>query len=382
MTRRADPSRDTQAQKAAYLRAQHSMSQEEIGRVLGGISQAHVSRLLRRAEDMGWIVTELHFIDKDIPEDILEEIHRLMEPPGLTEAIQKIGQQSGHCIPGARVFDSGSSSPTPEAAEMRRRRFGRLAAGRLAELLQQSEVVGVAWGRTVNNLIEGLAGKHLISRDQKPIQFVPVCAELLGLAMPEYSSTRLADRLDDLINGGKGERLSLSGVPAYIPRRYKKEQASMVRQYVHDISSYQKIFSDKFPLMAKMDTLISSIGPPDLPVGGAISELLTAGGIKADKLQSLIIGDMGGVLIPHPSLSRSDSRLIDELNMMWTGVNYEHLEHIARQSEQDTRRSGNIVVAIGRDKAPALIEIIRLGLVNELLIDEDLEIALIQAVNS
>lgn len=154
----------------------------------------------------------------------------------------------------------------------------------------------------------------------------------------------------------------------------------MVRQYVYDISSYQKIFRDRFPLVAKMDTLITSIGPLALPVGGSISELLTAGGISADKLRSLIIGDMGGVLIPNPSLNRSEHRLVNELNEMWTGVNCEHLAHIAQESAQDTRRSGNIVVAIGRDKVPALMEIIRLSLVNELLIDKGLARDLEQSV--
>jgi DNA-binding transcriptional regulator LsrR (DeoR family) len=381
MARRADLSRDKQAQKAAYLRAQHNMSQEEIGGVLG-ISQAHVSRLLSRAGEMGCLVTELRFIEQGIPEETLEEIHQLLEPPAITDTIRKIGQQSGRFGPNARVFDSGTDSPTPEAAEMRRRRFGRSAAGRLAELLKQSDVVGVAWGRTVSNLIEGLDGKNLVSRELDPIQFVPTCAELLGLAMPGFSSTRLTERLIDLVNKGNGDRLSLSGVPAYIPRRYKKEQAAAVRQYVYDINSYQKIFRGKFPLASKIDTLLTSIGPPDQPVGGSVADLLTAAGIKAEKLQSLVIGDMGGVLIRQPTLDRSERRLINELNLMWTGLQYEHLEHIAREAAQNPRRTGNIVVAIGQDKAPVLIEIIRLGLVNEIIIDQDLARALVQAVNS
>jgi DNA-binding transcriptional regulator LsrR (DeoR family) len=348
--------------------------------VLGGISQAHVSRLLSRATELGCLVTTLNFVEQGIREETMEEISQLLEPRSLSDAIHKIGQQSGLCVPAARVFNSGTNSPTPEAGEMRRRRFGRAAAGRLTELLQPSEIVGVAWGRTVSNLIDGLAGNQQISKKRGPIQFVPTCAELLGLAMPEYSSTRLTDRLVDLINNGKGDRLSLSGVPAYIPRRYKKEQAAAVRQYVYDISSYQKIFRGKFPLATKMDTLITSIGPPELPVGGAISELMSAGNVSAEKLQSLIIGDMGGVLIRQPSLNSSERRLINELNLMWTGLQYEDLENIASEAAQNPRKTGNIVVAIGRDKAPVLIEIIRLGLANELLIDQDLAMALEQTV--
>lgn len=378
MPRIADPSRNIQAQKAAYLRAQHSMSQEEIGRVLGGISQAHVSRLLAQAEKNGWLVTELRFVKGDISAETLEDIYQLLEPPLLTKLIREIGDENGCCVPNIRVFESGSASDTNEAMELRRKRFGRVAAGRLAEMLQTSRAVGVAWGKTVSNIIEGLGSHHLHSQQEQPIQFVPACAELVGLAMPDYSSTRLVERLNDLINDGKGERLSLTGVPAYIPKRYKEAQAEMIRQYVYDISSYKKIFRDKNPLISKLDTLITSIGSPALPVGGSISELLKAGDISSRKLQSLIVGDMGGVLIPKPSLSAKEHRVIVQLNNMWTGISYEHLEKIAYDATDDTRKPGNIVVAIGKDKAPALSEIIRLGLVNELLIDKSLEQALIQ----
>ena len=80
MARKTDPARDYQAQKAAYLRAQHNLSQEEIGKLLGGITQPHVSRLLARAEEMGWRVTEQHFVESDIPQEVMDEIRHLLEP--------------------------------------------------------------------------------------------------------------------------------------------------------------------------------------------------------------------------------------------------------------------------------------------------------------
>ena len=380
MVRTSSNSRDILAQKAAYLKAKHRMSQEEIGKILGEISQAHVSRLLKRAEQMGWLITEHHFIEKGISEQTLEEIHHLLVSPALSDAVRKIG--NGADLPQIRVFDSGTNSPTPQAMDQRRKRFGRVAAGRLLEIFNKSSVVGISWGRCVNNLIQGLDNTNPFSREKSPIQFVPTCAELISLAMPEYSSTRLADRLNDVINNGKGTRLSLSGVPAYIPRRYKKEQAQTIRQYINDISSYKKIFHGRDAIIEKMDTMITSIGSPTLPVGGCISDLQDACDIKTKRLQSLIVGDIGGVLIPQPGLNKAGRELVKELNKAWTGISYSHLEHNAEMAKQNPKRPGNIIVAIGQDKAPALIEIIRLGLANELMIDKDLENTLIRSVNA
>ena len=372
MPRKTDPSRDLQAQKAAYLRARHNMSQEEIGTTLGGVSQPYVSRLLRRAEEMGWLVTQLHFVDRDIPEETLAEIYRLLEPRSLMEVLWTLGERTGRCIPNIRVFDSGSDSVTPQALEQRRQRFARSAAGSLNELIRAAQIVGVTWGRTVSELIEHLSGLHRGLSNQRTVQFVPVCAELVGLAMRGYSSSRLADRLNDIVNEGAGDHLSLAGVPAYIPRRYDRGKTEVLWEYVCDIGSYQKIFKQNMPLVAQMDALLTSVGSSDKPVGGSVAELVEAGEIDAKKLRSLVIGDIGGVLIPQPSLSNGDKRLIRELNEMWTGINLEHLQQTAFNASRNTKMPGNIVVALGRDKTPVLCEVIRMGLVNELMVDGDL----------
>ena len=59
--------RDVQALQAAYLRARHGLSQDEIRQHLGNVSQSHVSRLLAHATDRGWLEVELRFNDKDLP---------------------------------------------------------------------------------------------------------------------------------------------------------------------------------------------------------------------------------------------------------------------------------------------------------------------------
>src|SRR5881397_2984817 len=63
--RMARDARELSAQAAAYLRAKHRMSQVDIGRLLGGISQSRVSRLLKLAEDIGWLQVSYTFLGED-----------------------------------------------------------------------------------------------------------------------------------------------------------------------------------------------------------------------------------------------------------------------------------------------------------------------------
>ena len=382
MPRSADPSRDLHAQQAAYLRGQHNLSQEEIGKILGGISQPHVSRLLARAEKMGWLITETRFVDTNIPDDTLQQFRHLLEPRDLALALSEFGRRESLLVPQVRVFDSGGRANSTEVLAIRRRRFGRSAAGRLEELLRGAELMGVAWGSTVAGIIEGLGTLGSLPRHDRKVRFIPVCAELIGLGEPAYSSSRLVSRLDLLVNDIEGEQLSLAGVPAYIPRRYSKKNAAIIRQFVTDSASHKMIFSGPGALVNRLDGLLTSIGSMERPVGGSMPELLAAGGIDGEQLRSLIVGDIGGTLVAKQSLSTADERLVEELNLMWTGISIDHIKNIASQAARSSEKPGSIVVAVGSDRASVAFEIIQRELVNELIIDMDLSRSLEKIVLS
>jgi DNA-binding transcriptional regulator LsrR (DeoR family) len=367
--------RDRRAQQAAYLRARHNFSQEEIAKLLGGVSQSHVSRLLAHATDMGWLVTELRFNERNLSAEAMREIQHLLEPRRLVARFEDIRKRTGRMTPSVRVFDSGSESPTSGAFDIRSRRFGRSAAGRLEELLRASSTVGVTWGRTVSSLIDGLAAANRSYRNDKEIIFAPVSAELITLAAPDYSSSLLAARLNNLLNNGEGEKLRLGGVPAYIPRRYQAAKAQAIREYLLDAASYRRIFAGENPLINRLDTVITSVGSADRPLGGAMEEVLSAADITAAELKALIAGDVGGILIPKPDLLADGVRQVDELNAMWTGITKEHLSRIAIRSA-GVGGAGIIVAAIGRERAGVVSEMIRLEMINELIIDWDLANAL------
>ncbi len=371
--------RDRRAMQAAYLRARHNFSQEEIGKLLGGVSQSHVSRLLARATEMGWLVTELRFDDRTLSAEARREIQQLLEPRRLVNRFERMRDRTGLMVPNVRVFDSGSDSPTIGAFDIRCRRFGKSAAGRVEELLRQSSVVGVTWGRTVSSLIDGLVMSNRQLLPDRHVIFAPVSAELITLAAPAYSSSLLAGRLDALFNGEEGEKLGLGGIPAFIPRRYDTAKVQAIREYLMDAASYRRIFAGDAPLIHRVDTVITSVGTADRPLGGAMAELLSAADITAEDLKAVIAGDAGGILIPQRTASASDVALVDQINGMWTGITREQLSRLALRAGRGAG-PGVVVAAIGRERAGIVAEMIRLEMINELIIDWDLANALESAI--
>ena len=372
MSGKRDPARELHVRQAAYLRGQYNLSQSEIGRILGGFSQAHVSRLLKLAERRGYLVTTVRFVGEGIPAADLAALRRLHESPPLALALEALERRDGSPMPRVHVFDSGSRADSAMAQTWRRRRFGRAAAGRLHELLREVESVGIAWGSTVAGLIEGLAKLRTTVRSERPLTIVPVCAEILGLASPEYSSTRLSIRLGEVVARPLVDTFSLSGVPAYLPRSLGEEKSAVIRDFVSDSDSYRAIFGTPDPLIERLDGLITSISSTGRPVGGDCEELLRAGGIDADTLQSLIVGDIGGALLPRASLTPDRCRLLDELNRMWTGVSLDHMATITHRARTSGRGIGCVVVAVGRERAAVAYEVLRRGLASEMLVDHDL----------
>ena len=294
----------------------------------------------------------------------------LLSPPGLSRALEDFASATGVRIPSVRVFDSGPGT-TPDAMRIRRNRFARTASGRLDELLQGAQVVGVAWGRTIRALVDGLASMRRVNHDDNSVQFVPVCAELVALIQKGYSSSRLAELLDDAYNHGRGDPIQMTGFPAYIPRHYDEEAQASIRRFVSDSPNYGRVFTGSEPLVDQMDTLITSVGSSRAPVLGSTAELVLAGGIAEKRLRELVVGDLGGILIPKPTLRENETRLVTELNAMWTGIKIEHVKAIAERAAGASSHTGVIVVALGAQRGEMLFEVVRNELTNELILDTD-----------
>jgi DNA-binding transcriptional regulator LsrR (DeoR family) len=371
--------KDLVTQQAAFLCGVHEMTQKDIGQLLGR-SQPRVSRLLMRAEERGWLRRSYQFIPNGISQERLEELKRVVKPNSLEKRLAEIDSATGVRVRDVHVVDSGSG----EMSERRFKRFGRAAAEPLVDLIARSDVCAVTWGKTVSRVVDN-CNPELWRRIARSIRFVPVCGEPLDQASDRDTSTHLAERLHKLVQSTGPVPLSLTGVPALIARRYSKPARAGIRRLVNESGSYQEVFGTKSPLIAKVDALLTSVGPADKPMGFIHEELLKAGSTKTRRLtkailERLVVGDIGGVLIPRPGIDGRSRREVDALNAMWTGAKREHMERIALDAARGTR-PGVIVVSMGDDgRSEMIAELVRQGLVNELIIDRELSEALVKAL--
>ena len=369
---------DLEALKAAYLCAERDLTQAEIGALLGGLSQSHVSRLLKRADGLGWLQRSYRFVPDGVPGEWLAQLKGLGEPSSLVDHLHVIQSRTGVRVRGVHVLDSGANRNTQRALNARLARFGRAAAGPVGEMLQRSETFAVTWGRTISCVVEGL--KSAPPQPPRPIRFVPVCGEPLDQASNQDTSSHLAERLHLIVRSAAQPPPSLTGVPALIARRFHGADARGIRRFVEQAGSYREVFGKSSPLINKVDSLLTSVGKAQRPMGFAHEELLKAGSTLLTKLTTatlsrLVAGDIGGVLIPRRTLKSRDRRRVDELNRMWTGATLSHFARVARQAAR-RNRPGVILVSMGDDRAEIVEEVVRHGLVNELIIDRHLADAL------
>ena len=360
---------DERAQCAAYLRAHHNMSQAEIGNALGGLSQPNVSRLLALAQKKKYLAVTHRFAKELFSDEWLKQMDELLVPPEFSQTVKRYCLSNNFNEPRIRVFESGTGS-TEGALGHRRNRFGRTAAGCLSELIANAEIVGVAWGRTLRALIDGIEKFNRPAENANDIIFMPVCAELVVHIQRGYSATRLAELLDDIYNDGNGPTINMSGFPAFIPQFYDDDMRRAIKQFVSDTPSYARVFSGSDGLVHQMDTLISSVGSSQTPLLGALEELTYAGQLDRDQLSELIVGDLGGILIPKPDLSEMDKLRVEGLNKMWTGIQMQHVRDLARRAANNSNINGVVIVALQAERGETVLELIRLGLVNELIIDQ------------
>lgn len=386
---------DTRAtQRVAYLRGTFGMTMEEIVDTLGGaahgVNLSQVNRLLKCARTRGLLTerTVHQFTAHGLSDDELAEIKDVHAWDTLRKRLGGIRAPNGVSVRGVRAFVSGRGT-----TELRLRRFGMKAAGALAEMLPQSSTFAVTWGTSIGHVIDAL-GARMPDRLDHPIRFVPVRAARLGERDQRTSSSSLAMRLDEIVNGvareGDDDReppLSLNGVSPFTPHWFRDDPR--FREFLHELPAFSEIFgltaqdrrlgtqvetSADPPLIARVDALLTSIGPRNRPAGEFYGQLRKHGQIGTQDLFRIVLGDIGGVLLPVALASREDLVRVAALNEISTGLQREHLEDIAvRAQERDT--PGVIVASLGDkggERALTLLGAIRAGLVNELIIDRQL----------
>jgi DNA-binding transcriptional regulator LsrR (DeoR family) len=389
------PDLHKRAEEAAFLKGEGGWPQIAIARKLG-VSQAAVSRLLVHARKTGNLHEVSRFEPAGMSQERLDELARLLEHSELADALMRIGGGRSR-LRSVRIFDSGSTDTTPSAIASRQRQFGRAVAPRVAEHLRRAEVVGVTWGSTVSNAIDALSrlGYPWPAADERRV--LPMSAEPLQFAHNEFTSSTLARRLHEIVNPGtdlKRSQLALTGVPAFIPADLSqmlpetRALSPEVQNQLHDLfrrffevnsRAFNEIFVGPEALIEQVDMLVTSVGAEDKPMGFCNEDLRKFGRLDAKRLQELVVGDVGGVLLHKPNLPEAEIAVVQGLNAMWTGIKQEHLASIAKRAGDG--KPGVVVLAVGASRTPVVLAALARGLCSELLIDRDLATALSAALN-
>lgn len=349
-------------------------SQPEVSRLLDdatayGFFNPHPTLQRKSIKDDEWDeVDQIYFIDRDLVNQL-----RARTPRGL------------HFD--ARVFPSDGE-------------FAYRAAGRVAQLLQRARRVGVMWGRTLLRVMDEIASRWALPKGAKPplIDCLPLCGDpvyLMNQRDMEKSASHLAATLEVALTGARNPALPcLIGVPAYIasPILHQGEtRHSDLWAFIRRIPGYEAIFTKGGPSgkawVEGIDTILTGVGIIGTEkeqswdeIGDFIQERLAQEGLPKTTLKDLIYGDIGGLLLERKGLKTEDQKLVERLNQGWTGIKEAHLQAVARKATPQGL-PGIILVAIGAAKAEMIDEILRRGFVNELLIDEDLALAL-KALNA
>jgi len=372
---------DLEIQAAAYLKSL-AHTQKEIATFLG-LSESSVSRLLNEARAGGYLKEAVPEFDRTkISESIMRDIQARIAPKKLAEALGKF--QIKHdlpFIPDVRIFPASHAGSSKEVFVLRSKDFGRSAAGYATELLLRSRgCVGVSWGTTIANLVTGISFYcRRGARERKPIMFLPLCGEPLGsTGTTNCSASTLATNLDDILNGGSTRTFSLAAVPALIPRSFTAKEVSIIKKLIGHVEAYKEIFERttattvrEEPLINKVDTILTSVGAAETTLAWGDDELGRTAGFNRSDLKELIIGDISGVLIPKTNLRKTDQTTLIDIQQRWTGVREDQLRDCANRAKR-LKTPGVIVSTIGRNKAAIVVECVARGLINQLLIDQDL----------
>jgi DNA-binding transcriptional regulator LsrR (DeoR family) len=257
------------------------------------------------------------------------------------------------------------------------------AARAVWQLLTPASVIGIAWGETLSLLLKAVGNARLPVRytgEQQPT-IIPLCGESLGATrFSALSSSVLTQGFGEVLTSGTAEGYwSLSMIPVFLPgpKAFRDEEVKAVKKLLGFSAAYRKIFGaedgSEPPLANQLDIVITSISKENRAFGVGNPDF-TWETLKLRQFAELLIGDLGGIPLPR---SGASSKALNALQERWTGLLEHHLRSCVERASAAAGPAGVIVVGAGRERAACIIEAVRRGLVNHLIVDEELGRALI-----
>lgn len=346
-----------------------------------GITPVAVSRHLKLARKELYLRNEIVFVQENVSADEMMKVRQRVTRQALENRLNELAYSHGTMRKlSLRIFPCGPCRDDQE----RMRKLGADAALLVRQLLLRSKSCGVTWGGMLKGVVDGLRGLHIPGRwaGQEDIQCIPLSGEPLGEERASFSSSSLAHDLGTILNGDQYDAPSLAMVPAFIPDRFFKHEKEGVWRLIKLVKSYKKIFGPRTNgaaassagtggMAQRLGMLLTSVGSHEKPLGFGIGVLFKEMKISSSLLRSLIVAEVGGVLIPRDDLSRAQRKLLDTVQSSWTGLGLRDLEECARQgSDPFSGPPGVVVVSGGKDRAVVVCELVKRGLINHLIIDE------------
>ena len=380
---------------AAALTVQ-GKTQVEIALALD-LSQSVVSRLLRDVQDYIRIERTFHW-DK-LPPATEQEVRRRMSHREIGDRVAHLAREHGQPVPAVHVVPLGDATESGAQFEM----FAAHAAIALRDLLEEVRGrVGVAWGSTLWHTTQALRSilPQRPFRERVPIEFVPLCGDPLIDSQERYAdrtSSRIVSELSKAVNGDETRPAWLGLVPAFIPRTFKRNEIRVIDRLIDLVPQYPRIFGPRIapsrpmaaPIAGDLHMIITAAGPSKRPLGFGRNPLLGLSDAESRLLADSIYGDIGGVLLPRltnapgaKSPEPAPHPLVQELTRRWTGLKIEHLKACSARAfaERSKSRPGVTLLSFGASHVEVVLEAVRQGLVNQLIIGSDLEEAMAEAL--
>lgn len=284
-------------------------------------------------------------------------------------------------------------------------------AENLISVLSRAKCVGINWGRNIQHTIAQL--RHQVGpTEQERFQHIH-CFPLTGDpvyhlhedGVVTYTASTLAADLQEILTGQRTRLPCLTGVPAYIARRFlhngtsgkahRLRLSNSLLEFIQSMEGYREILDEKNEerRLNELDTVLTSIGVlpnkgvEDTRTGAFINERLRQEGqITREDLRSAICGDIGGWLVPYrdpknEKVTKENRGLAESLNKGWMGPRDRDFRRIVREASRN-KTPGVLLIATSPAKAPMALECLKENFVSTLLCDSGLGQALFNLADS
>jgi hypothetical protein len=336
-----------------------------------------------------WIKAE--FSQELFEEDLLTEIWEEVAHRPWINLERKLSESSNGVFKSIWVFNGGDDAEpnSQEIWDYQIRNLARNSSWLILRLLLTSKNgIAIAWGKTIAESINAVAQRLNEERNhgkwsgEKKLLVIPTIGTPPDPSASdvEHSSTKLARKLDEAINGIGQDTPSLDNSWSVMPPDLSEEER---RGYLLALAGgrFGTIFGPsrhtrvQKPLIGVTDTAFTSAGQFHNE-SFFLKQLVQTGGYSIDELKDLLDGDLGSAPIPKEKIDKDpelQSRFAQILHQL-PGIQLAHYQDIARRAATYNADgpAGVVLLALNGNKARICLSCVRQQAVSVLVCDYNL----------